>query len=200
MGLAFAVFYPLGALVMAVFRFRGVVWVHAAVQAFAYLMIVAGVGMGIWIARGEGELNAFNGHPTIGIIVFGLMTFQPFLGLAAHRSHVLESSPSSSVSSISAQKAQPAPLKATVPTHVWLGRVLIILGIINGGLGLQLSANTTKGEIAYGIIAGVLGTLYLVVGLGVWLFGRGNGEKVQNGQGQGQETKAEMRKGENVEV
>ena len=33
---------------------------------------------------------------------------------------------------------------------------MITLGIINGGLGLQLSGNTTKGEIAYGVIAGVI--------------------------------------------
>jgi hypothetical protein len=30
--------------------------------------------------------------------------------------------------------------------HVWLGRLLLILGIINGGLGLQLAANSTTGQ------------------------------------------------------
>lgn len=41
--------------------------------------------------------------------------------------------------------------------------MLILLGAINGGLGLQLSANTTSGEIAYGVIAGVVFVIYVVV-------------------------------------
>lgn len=47
--------------------------------------------------------------------------------------------------------------------HVWFGRVVITLGIINGGLGLQLSGNTVKGEIAYGVVAGVMWWLWMVV-------------------------------------
>ena len=45
-------------------------------------------------------------------------------------------------------------------SHKWLGRVLLVLGAINGGLGLQLSANTRKGEIAYGVVAGVVFVVY----------------------------------------
>lgn len=37
------------------------------------------------------------------------------------------------------------------------------MGVINGGLGLQLSDNTVKGEIAYGVIAGVLFLFYVAV-------------------------------------
>ena len=37
------------------------------------------------------------------------------------------------------------------------------MGVINGGLGLQLSANTVSGEIAYGVIAGVLFLFYVAV-------------------------------------
>jgi len=47
--------------------------------------------------------------------------------------------------------------------HVWFGRALIILGVINGGLGFQLSDNTVKGEIAYGVIAGVFFLFYVAV-------------------------------------
>jgi len=50
MGLAFAVFFPVGAIVMRVFRFKGLVWVHAASQAFAYILALAGLGLGVWIA------------------------------------------------------------------------------------------------------------------------------------------------------
>lgn len=45
--------------------------------------------------------------------------------------------------------------------HVWYGRILIFLGIINGGLGLKLAANSTSGNIAYGVLAGFIGVAYL---------------------------------------
>jgi len=47
--------------------------------------------------------------------------------------------------------------------HIWLGRAGITLGIINGGLGLELAENTRKGEIAYGVIAGVIWLVYVAV-------------------------------------
>lgn len=47
--------------------------------------------------------------------------------------------------------------------HKWNGRVFLILGVINGGLGLQLSGNSTAAEIAYGVLAGVFFTLWFVV-------------------------------------
>ena len=49
--------------------------------------------------------------------------------------------------------------------HIWYGRLLILLGIINGGLGLQLAANTTAGEIIYGSVAGIMLLIYLVAAL-----------------------------------
>lgn len=57
----------------------------------------------------------------------------------------------------------------TVPgyAHLWLGRILIVLGMINGGLGLRLASNTpfeTNGQakaIAYGVGAGVMFLLYV---------------------------------------
>jgi len=45
--------------------------------------------------------------------------------------------------------------------HIWLGRSVITLGIINGGLGFLLANNTRSGPIAYGIIAGIMWLLYI---------------------------------------
>ena len=47
------------------------------------------------------------------------------------------------------------------------------LAVINGGLGLKLAANTRGGEIAYGVIAGVVALAYVVV---VVLRRKGSGE------------------------
>lgn len=38
---------------------------------------------------------------------------------------------------------------------------MITLGIINGGLGLRLAGNTQKGEIAYGVVAGVIWLVWM---------------------------------------
>ena len=47
--------------------------------------------------------------------------------------------------------------------HLWYGRILIVLAVINGGLGLRLAANTKNGETAYGVIAAVMGLSYIGV-------------------------------------
>jgi len=45
--------------------------------------------------------------------------------------------------------------------HLWNGRIVITLGIINGGLGFMLAGNTKTGPIAYGIIAAVVWLTYV---------------------------------------
>lgn len=50
MGLAFALFFPIGAIIIRLFNFRGLVWVHVATQVFAYTIAVVGLGLGIYIA------------------------------------------------------------------------------------------------------------------------------------------------------
>lgn len=47
--------------------------------------------------------------------------------------------------------------------HLWLGRALITLGMINGGLGLLVNRRSTRAQnIAYGTIAAVIWLAYLV--------------------------------------
>ena len=93
------------------------------------------------------QLNLY--HPVIGIVIIALLVFQPVIGLLHHRMYRTSSSPTSwSV------------------LHVWLGRLTVTLGIINGGLGLRLSADTMNGEIIYGAFAGLV--WFLWVGLTLW--------------------------------
>ena len=40
---------------------------------------------------------------------------------------------------------------------------MIICGVINGGLGLQLAADSSNGITAYGIVAAAMFVLYVVV-------------------------------------
>lgn len=45
--------------------------------------------------------------------------------------------------------------------HCWYGRAIMILAVVNGGLGLELAGNSRGGEIAYGVVAGVALLVYL---------------------------------------
>lgn len=79
-------------------------------------------------------------------MIISLLFFQPILGLIHH---------------VIFRRSERRTLVCIA--HIWFGRALILLGVINGGLGLQLSDNTVKGEIAYGVIAGVLFLLYVTI-------------------------------------
>ena len=85
-------------------------------------------------------------HTVFGTVIFALWWLQPFFGLAHH---------------ILFKKQ--GKRTAVSYIHIWWGRIVGILAIINGGLGLQLAANTKGGEIAYGVVAGLVGLLYIVV-------------------------------------
>ena len=108
-------------------------------------MATAGAGLGIWIAVTQQELTGFP-HSIIGLIVWPLLCFQPIVGWIHHY--------------IIGRERRNTWIGGV---HRWFGRFLILLGAINGGLGLQLSANTIAGEIAYGVIAGTMFLLYVGV-------------------------------------
>ena len=108
------------------------------------------------------------------VIVAGLL-LQPFLGFIHHWSFRKTQGPT-----------------AWTYTHVWYGRILILLGMINGGLGLKLAANSTGGMIAYGVVAGVIGVTYLVVVVGFeW-------KKAKSGANQASPSEIEERSKQNA--
>jgi len=45
--------------------------------------------------------------------------------------------------------------------HIFTGRAIVILGMINGGLGLRLAAAQRSYLIAYGVFAGLIGVAYI---------------------------------------
>ena len=143
--LAFLVFFPSGAIFIRVpflSKFGGI-WVHAAIQIFAYCLFIAAAGLGIYIAMAEDLL--MEAHPIIGMVLLGVLFFQPFSGIAHHmlfKKHKKRT--------------------AVSYEHIFVGRGAIILGMINGGLGLMLAGVENIGYlVAYGIVAGVMGSLYL---------------------------------------
>ncbi|THW57201.1 hypothetical protein D6D20_08156 [Aureobasidium pullulans] len=141
--LAFVIFFPFGAISIRLFSFRGLLWFHAIVQVLAYLIYIAAFGIGIYLATQIRRLD--HAHLIIGIVLFVLIFFQPFLGYIHHRLF---------------KKYKRRTFWSYA--HLWLGRIIITLGMINGGLGLQLANNTRKGEIAYGVVAGFVWVVYII--------------------------------------
>lgn len=92
------------------------------------------------------EQNRVRYHPIIGIVLFVLVLLQPALGWFHHRQFKLYQ-------------------RRTIVSYLHLvnGRLIIILGMINGGLGLKVSRAPKKFKIAYGVLAGVVGVAWLAV-------------------------------------
>lgn len=72
------------------------------------------------------------------------MAVQPVFGILHHR-HFL--------------KTQSRGLISYV--HIWWGRILMVLGVINGGLGLKLSSEGNGLVIAYSVVAGLAFLCYI---------------------------------------
>ena len=172
MALAFVVLFPLGASWMRFFQFKGLVWFHAGWQLLTYCIALAGLGLGIHLAMELEEVrpltlhgslehekiltnrqwNTTNGHPIIGIIVVGALLIQPILGLAHHLKF--------------RRTGRPTILGLA---HRWWGRVFLVLGAINGGLGLKLAEEDRTPIIVYSVLAGVFFSVWAV---GLFVDGR----------------------------
>lgn len=139
--LAFVILFPAGAIAIRLASFPGVVWLHAAFQVFAYLVYIAGFGLGVYLASQMSLTDHY--HPIIGIVVLVLVFFQPIFGFLHHSLF---------------KKYSSRTLWSYA--HIWVGRIAITLGIINGGLGLKLAdslnMSSQGGIIAYGVIAGFM--------------------------------------------
>jgi len=141
-GLAFVILFPLGAIAIRLFSFPGLVAFHAACQCLGYLFFVVAFGLGVYIANKMKYIN--QPHAVIGIVLFILAFFQPILG-AVHHSNF--------------KKFQARTMASH--GHIWLGRIIITLGIINGGLGLKLADNSTYGPIVYAVFAVIAWLIYV---------------------------------------
>ena len=139
--LAFVILFPAGGIAIRLASFPGIVWIHGAFQIFAYLVYIAGFGLGVYIASQMNMLDHY--HPIIGMVVLAVLFFQPIMGWMHH---------------LLFKKYQHRTFWSYA--HVWIGRLAITLGIINGGLGLYLAEcsgmSSRTGQIVYGVIAAIM--------------------------------------------
>jgi hypothetical protein len=140
--IAFLVLFPAGAVVMRLGSFKGLVWIHASIQLLAWMVFVTAFGLGLYYGL---QINIMSeAHPIIGIVLLVLVTVQPLLGWVHHRQFV-----------------RTGCRTAVSQGHIWIGRVAIVLGMINGGLGLKLARTSTRYVIAYSVVAGIMGLVYV---------------------------------------
>lgn len=152
--LAYVILFPSGAIAIRIFSFRNLLWLHAGWMVTTYMLVLASLGMGVWMAYIYEELST--AHSIIGLLAAGFLLIQPISGLTHHILY----------------KRQGGRNVATYP-HVWLGRAAITLGIINGGLGLKLSEKSETGEVVYGVMAGLVWVSWMAVVVHATLKSRG---------------------------
>jgi len=152
--LAMVFFFPLGGIAIRILPGPLAIVVHASLQLFGYLLFTAAVGLGLWMTVEVrfGDFHLLNYyHPIIGLVLFGVLFFQPLSGILHH---------------LSFRRHGRRGLFSYI--HLGIGRLAITLGIINGGFGLQLAGNASKGQIAaYSVVAVVMWLLWV----GAALFG-----------------------------
>ncbi|KAG8164640.1 hypothetical protein KVR01_004915 [Diaporthe batatas] len=142
MAIVFAILYPLGSAVMPLF---GKWYIHSAWQMLSWLLMWAFFGLGIYGARQRNMLFE-NTHVKLGTVVVCVLVIQPGLGFIHH-----------------SQFAKTGSRGMFSHAHIWWGRIWLILGVINGGLGLQLSGASNGLIIAYSVIAAIMYLVYAVV-------------------------------------
>lgn len=145
MAFAFVIMFPFFALGLHVFPSKWPVNVHGTFQLLTLAVAIAGLGVGVSLARQIELIDST--HAIIGIVVVaGLALFQPAMGLLQHRHF---------------RKTGGKSLFAY--THRWFGRMMIILGVINVGLGFKLAQGPRGAIIATSIVAGFIGIFYIAV-------------------------------------
>jgi Cytochrome domain of cellobiose dehydrogenase/Eukaryotic cytochrome b561 len=155
MSLIFLIFFPLGALMLYLPYSHKVRFVHAPLQLISLVLLIVGLATGVVLGNRVGELDAY--HQIIGyLIVAALVLFQPALGIYQHLRYC--------------KTGGRSPMSIV---HRWLGRCIIILGIINGGLGFMQAGPVGNDDspswavVTYCIVAGVVFFVYLSVLLAV---------------------------------
>lgn len=141
--LAFLILFPVGAILIRLASFPSLIWIHAGIQLLAWVLFIVAFSLALAYTSQSPSLLS-DSHPIIGFVLVALTTLQPLTGWLHHR--IFLRTRSRSVASY---------------THLWVGRVAIVLGMINGGLGLKLAGTSTGYVIAYSVVAGVMGTAYI---------------------------------------
>ncbi|TVY30509.1 hypothetical protein LHYA1_G000559 [Lachnellula hyalina] len=148
--LSFVGLMPIGILILRVMDSPK--W-HGINQVLSVVVALIGACVGIYAGTMFNRTKNFNSaHQILGLMVMVLMIGQFVLGFLHHRMY----------------KKTQAPTKLT-PIHVWLGRIVIPAGIINGFLGFPLALNP---KYNWALLALVLLVVIFMGPLAFWRYKR----------------------------
>jgi len=158
MGIAIVLFFPIGGLIARLSKSRHMLWIHVGCQVTGLIVFLGGFGTGVWTCIVHDEIYT-DPHTTYGTVIVGFFLIQPIFGWLHHRGYVNKGGPT-----------------LWTRAHVWFGRIIMILAIVNGGLGIQYADNAVSGEKGFGVVTGIFGLAY--IGAVVWAYVR-NGKQVE---------------------
>ncbi|KAI0417142.1 hypothetical protein F5X98DRAFT_341526 [Xylaria grammica] len=145
--LAFVGIWPFGILVL---RVGGSPRWHAINQTVAFGLVLVGAILGFVISTSYNRSKKFNTpHQVIGILVFVFVIIQLGLGFLHHR--------------IYKKTQQPTKI---APVHVWLGRLVILLGVVNGFTGFPLALSPGYDFALLGVVSFVLLSFLAILFIG----------------------------------
>ncbi|ETI22811.1 hypothetical protein G647_06887 [Cladophialophora carrionii CBS 160.54] len=165
MSLVFVVLFPLSALTLYLPYSNKVRHIHAPLQVVTIILMLAGLSLGVRLGHQVDNLDGY--HMVLGyLLVAWMVAFQPILGLLQH---------------LHFRKVGNRSISGHV--HRWVGRVLMLLGVVNGGLGFRTAGSLgtdnvpSSGVAVYSVFAVVVALIY--VGVLVWPKSSPKGEFAQ---------------------
>ncbi|RYP40263.1 hypothetical protein DL767_001806 [Monosporascus sp. MG133] len=143
MFIVWLILFPLGSALMPLFGN----WIfHASWQTVTFVLMWVGFALGRVAFNRFGESGST--HTNLGTVVVCLMFLQPIGGYMHHR-HYLRHKQRGVISHV----------------HIWYGRTLMVMGVVNGGIGIRWA---TDGEVrgsplmtAYIVVAAVMAVIYM---------------------------------------
>lgn len=132
---SFLILYPLSVFLLRLVSVRA----HWTLNAFTTLLCVIGFGIAIGMSADSTEHDSFNtGHQVLGIMLMFLLPFQIALGTMHHVKY----------------KRTGWGTWMAMP-HLNLGRIIMLVGMIAGITGFDLSENTV-GAVLYGLASALV--------------------------------------------
>ncbi|KAH8895087.1 hypothetical protein GQ53DRAFT_820724 [Thozetella sp. PMI_491] len=142
--MAFGFFFPLGAVLVRVLSDRYRIAAHVWCQIYALAMALSAAGLGIYMAITTKSL--LESHALMGMVAAGGVLLQPIFGTAHHWLF-----------------SRLRRRTAVSYLHIFWGIGFVTLGIVDGGLGLQLADQEQWKIIMYGIIVALIWVGWMLV-------------------------------------
>ncbi|KAG9517637.1 CBD9-like protein, partial [Aureobasidium melanogenum] len=171
MCLAFVLVFPLGALLLRFISVR----VHYMVQLAASILVIIGLGTGVYISTEYNRTKNYNtAHQIVGLIVFVGVAIQLILGTVHH---------------VIYKRTRRATKLGKI--HLYLGPLVLVLGIINAPLG-TIVGQRSQYNIPYAVVVAVLAVLFFAARIYIWRSTKQNKTIEENSGSEGSEAEAQV--------